>query len=174
MNTNLHDIHFRSEQQTDLSAIRRVHLLAFPSEMEANLVDALRSAGKAVVALVAEAPHGSIVGHIVFSPVRIDNCRGGGNYVALAPLAVLPEAQHQGIGSALVRAGLAQCAALGYHGVIVLGAPQFYSRFDFTPAQPLGLSSRFGHDDCLQVWQRVPGTLPADGGRVEYDEMFGD
>ncbi|MCA9266482.1 MAG: N-acetyltransferase [Planctomycetales bacterium] len=166
------NIVIRSERTSDIPAVRRVHLMSFPSEAEANLVDRLREQGKAVVALVAEAEHGAVVGHVLFSPVHFEHPTGRGNYVGLAPIAVLPEFRNQGIGTQLVREGLDQCGRFGYHGVVVLGEPSFYSRCEFRPASEVGLSCPFGGGDAFQVYVRVPRSYPRDGAIVHYDEEF--
>jgi putative acetyltransferase len=91
----------RPERDGDAEAIRAVTAAAFPSADEANLVDALRHQRAAIVSLVAAA-EGEVVGHILFSPVTLDGGHMG--ILGLAPMAVSPDRQRQGIGSALVRA----------------------------------------------------------------------
>src|SRR5262245_10699864 len=116
----------RTEAAEDQDAIRDVHRRAFRGEGEARLVDDLRRDGNGALSLVAGTEAG-IAGHILFSrlhaPLRA---------LALAPLAVLPEAQGRGIGSALIRSGFDQAAAESWEAVFVLGAPAFYGRYGFT------------------------------------------
>src|SRR5207249_1196584 len=95
-------IRFESEQ--DHEAVRTVNRLAFKQDAEARLVDALRAGGFAPVSLVAEV-NGQVVGHIMFSDLSIITPAGSVAALALAPMAVLPEFQRQGIGSVLVRRG---------------------------------------------------------------------
>jgi putative acetyltransferase len=92
----------RLETLKDASQVRRVNEVAFGGTVEADLVDTLRAACPEAVSLVAE-DQGTVVGHILFTPVNGEASRGMG----LAPMAVLPERQRQGIGSALIHAGLA-------------------------------------------------------------------
>jgi putative acetyltransferase len=127
----------RPETSADHEAIRRVNLLAFGQDEEAHLVDVLREGGYVRLSLVAE-QGGQIVGHILFSDLPIVTGAGTVSSLALAPMAVLPECQNQGIGSALVRRGLEVCREQGHQIVIVVGHPHFYQRFGFSP----GLQSK--------------------------------
>ena len=116
----------RDESERDHAAVRELHRLAFGSDVEAALVEALRLSGDVMISLVAER-QGRPSGHVLFSrleaPMRA---------LALAPLAVLPEAQNQGIGTALVRQGLARADQDGWQAVFVLGEPAYYRRFGFS------------------------------------------
>src|SRR3954447_21021718 len=96
------DIVIRPEGDDDHAAIREVNRLAFGQDDESSLVDALRAGGQARVSLVAEVAN-RVVGHILFSALPIVTMRGTVDALALAPLAVIPDRQRQGIGSALVR-----------------------------------------------------------------------
>jgi putative acetyltransferase len=132
-------VKIRPERPDDIAAIQAVNRQAFGQADEAVLVDALRDGGFAVASLVAE-DAGRIVGHILFSRLPV---AAGGRIVegaALAPMAVMPDRQREGIGSALVRAGLVACRAAGIAAVVVLGHPDYYPRFGFSaspmPATP--------------------------------------
>ncbi len=115
----------RDDTRNDVPAVRRVVVAAFDQEEEANLVDALRDCGDAVISLVAE-DDGEIVGHILFSRLQApDRCIG------LAPVSVTPSRQNQGIGSKLIREGLARAQRDGWQAVFVLGEPEYYARFGF-------------------------------------------
>ena len=126
-------ITIRTEQQEDLAAIRCIHELAFGGNGEALLVDRLRARQKLLVSLVAE-DAGRLLGHIAFSRVTLDSPRSPGPGAGLAPMAVLPEHQKQGIGSLLVREGLEQCRGIGMRWIVVLGHADYYPRFGFVPA----------------------------------------
>ncbi len=101
-------VSIRPEQPADAAAIRRVLEAAFPTAAEAHLVELLRAGGHLGISLVAEVDD-EIVGHIAFSPVEIEGAAVEGIGIGLAPLAVLPDYQRQGIGGQLVREGLAAC-----------------------------------------------------------------
>ncbi len=109
----------RQERSEDVLAIRQVNEQAFGRSDEANLVDALRTRGKAVLSLVG-VERDRIVGHIFFSPVTIASDHGIVPAVGLAPMAVVPERQRRGIGSRLVKTGLEECRKAGYTYVVVL------------------------------------------------------
>ncbi|KGX22891.1 acetyltransferase family protein [Burkholderia pseudomallei] len=100
-------------------------------KFERRIVDALRVDGRLSVSLVA-VRDGRLVGHVAFSPVAIG--AGGEGWHGLAPLAVWPGCQRQGIGAALVRAGLDALRRAGARGCVVLGEPAYYARFGFGPA----------------------------------------
>ncbi len=123
----------RPERPEDLLAIARVHEIAFQSlphsqQTERFIVQALRQADALTVSLVAERS-GLVVGHVAFSPVECSD--GATDWYGLGPVAVLPEHQRQGLGQALIDAGLAGLRGLGAAGCVVLGAPGYYGRFGF-------------------------------------------
>jgi putative acetyltransferase len=132
----------RLEQPEDITAVRQVHERAFGRPNEANVVDALRTARKVMLSLVA-VEDGRVVGHILFSPVTIASGDNSLPAVGLAPMAILPEWQRRGIGSALVKAGLAECQNMGHTCVVVLGHPEYYPRFGFVPASRYGITSEY-------------------------------
>ncbi|KIX46459.1 GCN5 family acetyltransferase [Burkholderia pseudomallei] len=126
----------RGERAGDAAALARVIVAAFADEpqggqFERRIVDALRADGRLSVSLVA-VRDGRLVGHVAFSPVAIG--AGGEGWHGLAPLAVWPGCQRQGIGAALVRAGLDVLRRAGARGCVVLGEPAYYARFGFGPA----------------------------------------
>ncbi|CAJ9511290.1 GNAT family N-acetyltransferase [Burkholderia pseudomallei] len=126
----------RGERAGDAAALARVIVAAFADEpqggqFERRIVDALRADGRLSVSLGA-VRDGRLVGHVAFSPVAIG--AGGEGWHGLAPLAVWPGCQRQGIGAALVRAGLDALRRAGARGCVVLGEPAYYARFGFGPA----------------------------------------
>ena len=163
----------RRERPDDRVAIRAVNELAFGSPVEADLVDALRARGQATLSLVAvEAER--VVGHVLFSPVTIQS---GGERVAalgLGPMAVLPTHQRQGIGSLLVRTGLAACRDAGHGCVVVLGHPEYYPRFGFTPARRHGVAWEHpAPDEAFMLLELRDGALGGRGGIARYQPEFG-
>ena len=132
-------IEIREFHHRDNDAVERVNRAAFETAAEAGLVRRLRASARPLVELVAE-DDGEIVGHIVFSPATL--CADTDfPAMGLGPMAVIPEHQRQGVGSALLRAGLERCRELGRGAVFVLGHPEFYPRFGFVPASRYGISS---------------------------------
>jgi putative acetyltransferase len=161
----------RSETPADLTMIRQINCLAFGQQEEARLVDALRDAGYARFSLVAERA-GKVVGHILFSELGIITESSTVSALALAPVAVLPEFQNRGIGSALVRHGLEVCRDGGHKIVIVVGHPRFYPRFGFSAKLASRLASPYG-GEAFMALELVPGALDGITGRVEYPSPFG-
>jgi putative acetyltransferase len=164
----------RPEEARDERAIFGIHARAFPSDGEARLVDALRAAGAATISRVA-ACGGQVVGHVLFSPVRVEGPGGSFAALGLAPVAVAPERQRDGIGSALVRAGLAACLDAGHPIVFVLGHSAYYPRFGFAPAAPRGLFYADRTRDYTPVFfvaELEPGALAGRTGVVRYRPEF--
>jgi putative acetyltransferase len=162
----------RVEQPGDVPHIRDIAAHAFGQRTEADLIDRLRADGAVLVSLVAVTDRGELVGHILFSRLRID--RGGGRVAeaaALAPLAVRPEHQRQGIGSALIQAGITACDARGLGGVVVLGHPRLYRRFGFSPATARDLHAPFSGDAFMALELR-PGILVGSPAVARYADAF--
>lgn len=167
-------IEIRSEKVEDENGVRRVHEAAFaPSLLEANLVDMLRIAGKALVSLVA-IDEGQIVGHVLFSPVSIAIAPDQFRAVGMAPVGVLPGFQNKGIGARLVRQGLDQCREAGYDAVVVLGHTSYYPRFGFLPGSRFGLKNEYNANDAFMALELKEGALASVSGLVRYAPEFRD
>jgi putative acetyltransferase len=153
-----HRATIRPEQPADRHAIRRVNELAFAGAEEADIVDALRgtAAWLPELSLVAEDESG-IVGHALISVVELG---GGAALLSLGPMAVLPERQRTGVGTALVDRGLQLARRTEYPLVVVLGHPEYYPRFGFAPGRRYGIETPYEAPD--EAWMALP--LPA------YDE----
>lgn len=124
----------REERPGDVAAIRDVNRRAFGQELEATIVDALRTNHGAMLSLVAVL-EGAIVGHLMFSPAFIGDVRGA----ALGPMAVVPEHQRRGIGALLIETGLRSLQAAAVPFAIVVGHPEYYPRFGFQLASTYGI-----------------------------------
>ena len=161
----------RSEHPGDVTAIRVVNERAFGSPGEAELVEKLRSANKAVVSLVAQRGD-QVVGHILFSPITVANAPGSFRGVGLAPMSVLPEFQDSGIGSRLVREGLVACRQAGYDIVVVLGHINYYPRFGFARAKDYGLDNEYDAADAFMVLELNGGALKRVSGLVKFAPEF--
>lgn len=164
-------IKIRNEQPDDNANVRNVHLQAFETETEANLVDALRNAGIELISLVAE-DQGEVIGHILFSPVEVE---GSAAVMGLAPMAVLPEWQRQGVGTKLINEGLKVCERSGYDAVVVLGFPEYYPRFGFTASVKYGITSEYDvPPEVFMVKELRKGALQSITGTVRYHQAFND
>lgn len=161
----------RKEEAQDQESVRNVNLLAFDKGPEAALVDQLRIACKDYLGFVAIEDN-AILGHILFTPVTIDGSTVKG--MGLAPMAVLPSRQREGIGSQLVLDGLEYLRQSGCPFVIVLGHSEYYPRFGFQLASKYGLLSQWHGvpDEAFMVVVFDSRVLPKAGGVVRYREEF--
>ena len=164
-------IEVRQESGGDAAAIRSVQEQAFNEEDEAKVVDMLRASDSIVLSLVAVAA-GQVVGHVLFSPVTVGSSPPGSRWVALGPIGVLPDHQGRGIGSRLVREGLAQCRLQGCDGVVLLGDPAYYGRFGFVPASDYGLTDPYGGGPAFQAIGLRQGALEQVTGAVRFAPEF--
>ena len=114
--------------------IRFVEEAAFLQSAEADLVDDLRAAGDSVFSLIAVEGE-TVTGHAMFSRLQAPFPA-----LALGPVAVLPDRQRMGVGSRLIREGIARSEAAGWTGIFVLGDPAFYRRLDSMSARRAALS----------------------------------
>jgi putative acetyltransferase len=164
-------IQIRPERAADIASVHALNCAAFETSTEADLVDALRERAEPIISLVADA-EGSIVGHILFSPVTLSG-RAELKIMGLAPMAVAPANQRRGIGSALVRAGLERCKELGSSAVVVLGHPEYYPRFDFVPASRFGIGCEYDvPDEVFMALEFEPGILGGQTGTIRYHPVF--
>jgi len=159
-------VEIRPEANEDRKNVWNVNRAAFEAEDEANLVNALRDGGFVEVSLVAEVGD-EIVGHILFTKLAVNTKFGAVDAVSLAPMAVLPSHQRQGIGSQLVEAGLEACRVKRHNIIAVLGHPEFYPRFGFSAELALPLESPFGGGEAWMAMELVPGALEGVVGKVE-------
>ncbi|MEH6435835.1 GNAT family N-acetyltransferase [Massilia sp. DD77] len=164
------DLHIRPEQPADAGAIAALLHAAFAGNPHSNhtehlIVERLRASGRLSVALAALLPDGRLAGHVAFSKVSIDGRDEG--WYGLGPLAVLPQLQGQGVGTALVEAGLSVLRRKGARGCVVLGEPAYYGRFGF--AQDAGL--RYPGPPP-EYFMALAFDSPAPQGVVAYDSAF--
>lgn len=163
----------RTEEQKDWDTVHALNVSAFDTPAEANLVDALREEAQPLISLVAE-DNAEILGHIMFSPVSLPG-HPELFIMGLAPMAVAPEHQGEGIGSALVRAGLEQCRQLDFGAVVVLGHPAYYPRFGFSPSARFGIGCEYDvPEEVFMIVELNPGYLDAASGKVKYHAAFSD
>ncbi|ABA22589.1 GCN5-related N-acetyltransferase [Trichormus variabilis ATCC 29413] len=165
-------MNIRCETATDYLAISEVNNLAFGQENESQLIDKIRISEFYIpeLSLIAEVNH-TVVGHILFSYIELAG-EEKIQVLGLAPMAVHPEFQRQGIGSALVKAGLEKADARGESLVIVLGHPQFYSRFGFVPSVNYKIASPFPVPDDVFMVKTLRSYQDKYQGKVIYPPAF--
>ncbi|HDQ07616.1 MAG TPA: N-acetyltransferase [Methanoculleus sp.] len=165
----------RSERPDDAAEIARVATAAFGREDEALLVEAMRRepAFDPDLSIVAE-EDGAVVGHVLFSRIFIVSPDGDRTpAIALAPVAVLPGRQNQGIGASLIEEGIRRCHRKGEKIIVVLGHPGYYPRFRFVPAKDHGITAPFDAPDAaFMVLALEPHALIGVAGTVEYPAPF--
>lgn len=171
----MHSLHIRPAHDGDRAALGDIHRTAFGQPLEAQLVEALLNGRYNRISLVAEV-EGQIVGHVLLTELRLDSpplppSSLAVRALALAPLAVSPTHQRQGVGSALVRAALDEARERGWRLVFVLGEPEYYGRFGFT-------SDRAAQFQCVYACAAFMAiALHADAapnGTLEYAPPFAE
>ena len=163
----------RSAHPEDAAGIRAVNISAFGTRAEADLVEVLCERASPIISLVAD-DDGAIAGHILFTPMTLDADREL-TVMSLAPMAVATGRQRQGIGTALVHAGLDECWQLGAAAVAVLGHANYYPRFGFVPASTFGLMSQYDvPDDIFMIVEGRRGALAGKHGLVRYHPAFAE
>lgn len=164
----------RSKQPSDYQGIAEVLLQAFEQDNEVRLVQEIRNSDRYIsnLSLVAEVD-GVIVGHILFSYIDLVN-EVTDKVLGLAPLAVRSQFQNQGIGSALVREGLARADAMGESMAIVLGHPQFYNRFGFKPSVRYGIESPFPVPEDFFMVKTLNSYQDTQKGKIIYPPAFAE
>lgn len=167
-------ITIRKESEPDFSAIQELNKLAFGQDNESNLIDALRKGqsfipGLSLVALYEN----KIVGHILFTKIKIIDLNQIHESLALAPIAVIPQFQKQGIGGLLIKHGLARAADLGFKSVIVLGHEHYYPKFGFFPTSKWGIKSPFNvPENVFMGIELIKDGLKNVRGTVKYPIEF--
>lgn len=167
----------RVEQRSDRAAVRGLHLAAFGDhgQVVADLVDALRdeASGDDALSLLAEDPHGTVVGHVMFTRSLLDAPRRLVGVQVLSPVAVLPERQGQGAGAALIRAGLDVMIERSVPVVFLEGDPGYYSRLGFSAGEAQGFRKpSLRIPDAAFQAIRLPDHEPWMTGTLVYSDTF--
>jgi len=161
----MHDIEIRPSRPEDMASVEKLYPAAFPEEDLLPLVRQLLTEEPGILSLVAEAGD-AIAGHILFTLCAITG--SDARAALLAPLAVAPEWQRKGIGSALIREGLDRLGQAGVAHVYVLGDPAYYGRSGFKPetgvAPPYPLPEEYR--DAWQSLGLASAPLPGHGTLV--------
>jgi putative acetyltransferase len=155
----------RSETPGDIVAIRVVEEAAFLQSAEADLVDDLRAAGDSVFSLIAVEGE-TVTGHAMFSRLQAPFPA-----LALGPVAVLPDRQRMGVGSRLIREGIARSEAAGWTGIFVLGDPAFYRRFGFDVGKASGFISPYAGPHLMAL-PLGRNELPTSTGSIQHAPAF--
>ena len=155
----------RSETPGDVAAIRAVEEAAFLQSAEAKLVDDLRDAGDSVFSLIAVEDE-TITGHAMFSRLQAPFPA-----LALGPVAVLPDRQRMGVGSRLIREGIARSEAAEWLGIFVLGDPAFYRRFGFDVGKASGFISPYAGPHLMAL-PLGRNEFPTDTGSIQHAPAF--
>ena len=164
-------VEIRPSTPVDANAIREVHLAAFPTPLEADLVDRLTREGDSVNSLVAE-DKAAIVGHVLLSRMRVEGDGRTFRALGLAPVAVLPARQGSGIGGALIRQALEQARRAGEELIFLVGEPDYYCRFGFSAET----AARFSSPYSGPYWMALAlndRPLPS-SGKAEYAAAFAE
>jgi predicted N-acetyltransferase YhbS len=165
----------RKEIESDFYDVYELNKAAFGQDIEAKLVDLLRKSPAFVpdLSLVATA-NDAVVAHILFTKIKIKDENGKEyNSLALAPMAVKPELQKQGIGGQLIRYGLSKARELRHKSVIVVGHEQYYPKFGFLPAGRWKIKAPFDvHANSFMGLELVKDGLKNVTGTVHYPKEF--
>ncbi len=172
-------IRIRQETERDYSSTEDVIERAFEhaeysDHTEHLLVANLRRSDVFVpeLSLVAE-DKGKIVGHIMLTRLIIKDGEEEHESLTLAPVSVLPQHQHKGIGSALIRKSIEIARDLGFRSVIVLGYDTYYPRFGFKPAHLWGIKTPFDvSKEAFMALELMDGSLDQVKGTVVYPKVF--
>ena len=163
----------RQEIPEDIRDIHALNEKAFGAPEEANIIDKLRDTCEGLISLVAIEME-KIVGHILFSPATIEGKHGVVKGMGLAPMAVLPEIQRQGIGSQLVKRGVEYLMKTPCPFIIVLGHPEFYPRFGFEIASQYGIKCQWEGvpDEAFMILWLDKSMMNKVSGVGRYKEEF--
>ena len=167
------DILVREEEEKDRKEIYEVNKLAFGQENESILVDKIRKGENFVpgLSLVAETKS-RLVGHILLSKIKIIRSSIF-ETLALAPMGVIPAFQKQGIGSELIKKGMAKVKELGFDSIIVLGHKDYYPRFGFKKASKWNIKCPFEvPDEAFMAVELTERALEGKAGTVSYPDEF--
>lgn len=161
------------ETRKDYDAVRIVHGQAFGQPDEGRIVDTLRGSCDEILSLVAISDN-RVIGHIFFSPVTIETPTGPVTGMGLAPMAVLPEFQTQGVGTMLVHEGLRILKERAYPFVVVLGHANYYPRFGFKRASKYGLQCQWKGvpDEAFMVLILDESVMKGVSGVARYRSEF--
>lgn len=139
--------------------------------LEADLIDALRADPSWIdgLSIVATDREGKLIGHALLTRCHIDDIPA----LCLGPVAVWPEYQKLGAGSAAIRAALQAARELGERYVTLLGHPTYYPRFGFTRASKHGIGVSVDVPDEALMVRALDADHPLPSGTIHYAAPFG-
>lgn len=170
-NSGSKKMQIREAVETDLNDVLSIERLAFGYEKEAELVRELLHdpSAKPLLSLLA-LKKGRAVGHILFTSAHLSDSKDAASIVILAPLAIVPDSQKQGIGGKLIEHGLALLSKSGVDLVFVLGHPEYYPRYGFTPAGQIGFEAAYPipdeHAGAWMVQALRSGVIGTVSGKI--------
>lgn len=170
-NSGSKKMQIREAVETDLNDVLSIERLAFGYEKEAELVRELLHdpSAKPLLSLLA-LKKGRAVGHILFTSAHLSDSKDAASIVILAPLAIVPDSQKQGIGGKLIEHGLALLSKSGVDLVFVLGHPEYYPRYGFSPAGQIGFEAAYPipdeHAGAWMVQALRSGVMGTVSGKV--------
>lgn len=162
---------------TDLNDVLSIERFAFGYNKEADLVrDLLNDSSATPLYSFLAFINDKAVGHILFTSARLESTQDSASISLLAPLAVLPDFQKQGVGGKLIKSGLQHIANAGVDLVFVLGHPGYYPRFGFKPAGVLGFEAPYPipeeHANAWMVQELRQGVIGNVSGKVKCADML--
>ncbi|MBP1960985.1 GNAT family N-acetyltransferase [Paenibacillus aceris] len=166
----------RTEEIKDDEAVHHLNVAAFGNrEDEAQLVERIRSSEGFIpkLSIVAEIDH-KLVGHILLSKAKVVDAAKEHEVIVLAPIAVNPDYQKQGVGSQLILEGIRRTKDIGYGAVFLIGHPTYYPKFGFKPARSYGYELKQFQvpDEVFMVCEVVKGQLQNMKGELQYPDSF--
>jgi putative acetyltransferase len=172
------ELSIRAERPGDAEAIRAVNDAAFAGPVESRIVEEIRGTERWIDggSLVAETADGSIVGHLLLSEGDLigDDGRFVRRIWMVGPVAVLPDRQRRGIGSALMNAAIELATERGEPLLVLLGHADYYPRFGFEPARSIGIEAPRPWRDANWMALRLPAWDPALRGVAHFPPTFPD
>jgi len=165
-------MNIRIEIPSDSEIINSIISCAFETDAEANLVERLRRTADPFWSIVAEVG-GALVGHVLLTSVTLEDAPDGMRLMGLAPLAVLPNHQKQGVGAALMEAAINKCRSEGVAAIVLLGNPAYYGRFGFVMSEGYGIKSIYDvPPEYFMILPLLEEGLHGVAGTVHYHSSF--
>jgi len=165
----------RPEEASDFPEIYHLVETAFESAPHADgdeqdYVQKLRDSPNYLpeLALVAER-EGELIGHIMLTRLDVETANGRQETLLLSPLSVASPHRSHGVGAALVRESLSRAVALKHRAVLVVGDPEYYSRFGFRCSREFGIGNLTGFEDInVMARELKEGALENLSGSVAF------